>query len=499
MENYILSIDQGTSGTKAVIFNTRGEVVTKVTQPLKSYYPETGFVEQDPEEIYLNVIQAVKTCYQEFRQNFTEDNHKLICCGISNQRETFVVWDQDGKPLHQAVIWQCKRSNEICSQLQKRELEKVISSKTGLILDPYFSATKVAWLYQNNEDFKSAVNEKNAYFGTIDCWLLFRLTKGEKYCTDHTNASRTLFYNIYDLQWDGELLEIFGLRNLHLPEVKPSASRFGDSDFEGVFEDLLPITGMLGDSHAAFFGEECYQENMAKATLGTGSSILWNAGKNPSTCTDKIVTTIGWSTSEGVSYAYEGIIVSAGATLEWLKNQMKIFSVHSEIEPMVHELSSNEGVYIVPAFSGMGAPYWQKDWKASVHGLTFGTTKNHLVRAALEAISYQIKDVITAIENEKNTRLTELKVDGGMTSNRFLLQSLSDLLKVNVVNIGIADVSAYGAALIAGLGISYWKSVAELPVIPASNRKIFKPEKASVMNIEQSYEIWKRLLENKEY
>lgn len=497
MENYILSIDQGTSGTKAIIFSEKGEVVSKATEPLKSYYPEVGFVEQDPEEIYRNVIAAVGKCYSNFRQSYPESDHNLISCGISNQRETFVVWDQDGKPLHNAVVWQCKRSSEICTQLEEQQLGDMITSKTGLIIDPYFSATKVSWLYQNNADFKKAVDNKKAFFGTIDAWLLFRLTKGEKYCTDHTNASRTLFYNIYELTWDTDLLEVFGLKDIRLPEVKPSASHFGSSDFEGVFNSSLPITGMIGDSHAAFFGEECYEQNMAKATLGTGSSILWNAGKKPNTKNDKIVTTIGWSTSQGVSYAYEGIIVSAGATLEWLKNQLDIFSEHSEIEPMANELPSSEGVYIVPAFSGMGAPYWQKDWKASVHGLTFGTTKAHLVRAALESIAYQIKDVITTIENEKNATLKELKVDGGMTGNKFLLQFLCDSLGKSVVNIGLADVSAYGACLIAGIGASFWKNIDDLPVISSENRKTFQPEHRT--ELDENYAVWQKLLDSKSY
>ncbi|MDT0677632.1 FGGY-family carbohydrate kinase [Autumnicola musiva] len=497
LENYILSIDQGTSGTKAIIFNTHGEVVTKATEPLKSHYPETGFVEQDPEEIYRNVLAAVEKCYSEFRQQFPEDNHKILSCGISNQRETFVVWDGEGKPLHQAVVWQCKRSNEICTQLQERQLEDTISSKTGLIIDPYFSATKVVWLYQNHKNFRNAVDNKDAFFGTIDTWLLFRLTKGKKYYTDHTNASRTLFYNIYDLKWDAELLEAFELKNLQLPEVKSSASHYGASDFGGVFNTPLPITGMIGDSHAAFFGEECYKENMAKATLGTGSSILWNAGEKPISNNDKIMTTIGWSTSKEVSYAYEGIIVSAGSTLEWLKNQMNTFSADSKIEIMAQGLSSNEGVYIIPAFSGMGAPYWEKNWKASIHGLTFGTTKEHLVRAGLESIAYQIKDVINAIEKEKGVSLKELKVDGGMTGNRFLLQYLSNVLGKNVVNIGISDVSAYGAALISGLGAGLWKEIDSLPRMKPENRKVFQPK--SKKNVDKSYKVWKQLLEHKYY
>ncbi|MFI1745665.1 FGGY family carbohydrate kinase [Thalassobellus sediminis] len=474
-KSYILSIDQGTSGTKAIIFDEFGKVVIKTTEPLKSYYPESSFVEQDPQEIYQSVINAVTNCINQFKEQFPGQENSIVSCGISNQRETFVLWDNNGKPIHNAVVWQCKRSVEVCERLKENNLEREINTSTGLTIDPYFSATKVTWLYENNDVVKEAIDTGNAFFGTVDTWLLYKLTGGKSYKTDYTNASRTLFYNIYDLEWDASLLKAFKIENINLPEVTFSSDNFGDSTFEGVFNKPLPITGMIGDSQAAFFGEECFVNGMAKATLGTGSSILWNAENIDKQANNGMLTTIGWSIEGQVNYAIEGVIVSCGSTLEWLKNQLDIFTSHNDIESMATSLKTNEGVYLIPAFSGMGAPYWQKDWKASIHGLTFGTTKEHLVRAALESIAFQLKDVIHSIEQETNTALKELKVNGGITANGFLMQFIADLLKTPIVNMGITDVSGWGAALVSGLGIKLWEQIKDFPKLPSEMIKKYSP------------------------
>jgi len=495
-KSYILSIDQGTSGTKAIIFDEFGKVVIKTSEPLKSYYPESSFVEQDPDEIYVSVINAVKNCVLKFNDTFSGNQHKIISCGIANQRETFVLWDKNGHPLHNALVWQCKRSISICERLKEKNLEAIINSSTGLTIDPYFSATKAMWLYEKNEKVKKAIDNGEAYFGTVDTWLLFKLTNGKSYKTDYTNASRTLFYNIYNLEWDKNLLKIFNLENLNLPKVTFSSDCFGDSSFEGVFSNPLPIMGMIGDSQAAFFGEACFSNGMAKATLGTGSSILWNADKLKKTTKNGMLTTIGWSIDGQVNYALEGVIVSCGSTLEWLKNQLDIFTSHNQIETMATSLSSNDGVYLIPAFSGMGAPYWQKDWKASIHGLTFGTTKEHLVRAALESIGFQIKDVIKSIEEETNSPLKELKVNGGITANEFLMQFLSNLLRTPITNMGITDVSAWGAALMSGLGVKLWDSLEDFPKPSAKVIKYYKPNKNNKTE-QDSYFTWQKILQNK--
>ncbi|MFK7812536.1 MAG: FGGY family carbohydrate kinase [Maribacter sp.] len=495
-KSYILSIDQGTSGTKAILFNEQGNIVTKATAPLKTEYLASGFVEQDPFDIYNSVLQAVKKCVSTFEEAYPGEIQNIISCGISNQRETFVLWDDNGQPLYNAVVWQCKRSNDICETLKKDSFEATINTRTGLTIDPYFSATKATWLYKNEPSVKEAIDSGRAYFGTVDTWLLYNLTDGKSYKTEHTNASRTLFYNIYDLKWDEDLLKIFILQNLKLPEVTFSSANFGSSNFDGVFDSPIPITGMIGDSQAAFFGEECFTIGTAKATLGTGSSVLWNAEKQNAPSTNGMMTTIGWSIENQVNYALEGVIVSCGSTLEWLKNQLSIFTSHDQIESMAVSLESNEGVYLIPAFSGMGAPYWQKDWKASIHGLTFSSSKEHLVRAALESIAFQLKDVNVSIEQETKTSLKELRVNGGITANNFLMQFIADLLKTPITNMGITDVSAKGAALISGLGIGLWKNLDDFPETSSDIIKKYTPNTNNEY-ANNSYENYKEILENK--
>lgn len=495
-KSYILSIDQGTSGTKAIIFDEHGTVIIKTTEPLKSYYPTPSFVEQDPFEIYQSVINAVKNCISKFNEQFPGEEQNIVSCGISNQRETFVLWDKNGNPLHNAVVWQCKRSVEVCERLKENNLESAINSSTGLTIDPYFSATKVMWLNENDDAVKKAIKNGEAYFGTVDTWLLYKLTNHKSFKTEYTNASRTLFFNIYNLEWDTSLLKAFNIENLNLPEVTFSSDYFGDSTFEGTFKKALPITGIIGDSQAAFFGEECFTNGMAKATLGTGSSILWHAENLSKQADNGMLTTIGWSIEGQVNYALEGVIVSCGSTIEWLKNQLDIFTSYQDIEPMATSLKTNDGVYLIPAFSGMGAPYWQKDWKASIHGLTFGTTKEHLVRAALESIAFQIKDVIHSIEKETKTSLKELKVNGGITANEFLMQFIADLLKTPITNMGITDVSAWGAALMSGLGVKLWRNLDTLPKLPSDMIKRYNPNKDNDI-VNKAYLGWQTIITNK--
>ncbi|PCJ91552.1 MAG: carbohydrate kinase [Flavobacteriaceae bacterium] len=491
-ESYILSVDQGTSGTKAIIFDKDGQLITKASVPLKSYYPKPKFVEQNPEEIFQNVLDAVAQCLKEFEQQQPGKKDKIISCGISNQRETFVLWDENGKPLYNAVVWQCKRSISICNNLLEEGMEKEVSTRTGLKIDPYFSATKLIWLYNNDEVVRQAINDGQCYFGTIDTWLLYKLTGGAVHATDLTNASRTLLFNISDLQWDSVLLRRFGLEKLRMPQLKHSSAHFGESNFNGLFANEVPITGVIGDSHAAAFGEGCFSSGTAKATMGTGSSILWNTGDKIVRSDKGMVTTICWSIEGRVDYALEGVIVSCGLTIEWLKNQLGFFKNSEETDVMAYTLDSNEGVYLIPAFSGLGAPHWQMDWKASIHGITFKSDKNHFVRAALESIPYQIKDVVLAMEQESNIHLKELKVDGGITDNTFLMQFMADLLDTNVVNIGIADVSALGAALIAGLGAGLWKNIEDLPKFK-ENLRVNKPASNTDL-VKESYDGWQKVL-----
>lgn len=487
-KSYILAIDQGTSSTKTLIFDKTGQAIAKWSEALHTNYLDNGFVEQDPEGIYNNVLASVKNCLQEFSdKGFSKKN--IAAIGVSNQRETFVVWEKGGKPLHAAIVWQCKRSVKICEQLKQKGLTTAVQQKTGLIVDPYFSATKLIWLFENNRSVNEAIKSGNAFFGTIDTWLLYRFTKGKEYATDHTNASRTLLFNIHSLQWDEELIKEFGLSGIQLPRVNASSSLFGATTLDGLFENPLPITALVGDSQAAAFGENCVEAGTAKATLGTGCSILMNTGSRPVQSTNGIVTTICWSAGHRVDYALEGVIVSCGASIEWLKNEMNLLNDSKESELMANAVNDNGGVYLVPAFSGLGSPYWQMDRRASLSGMSFSTTKNHIVRAALESISYQIKDVITVMEKEADLSLSELMANGGMATNRFVMELTADLLEKKVSVTAMPDISALGAAYLAGLQAKFYDSIESLKKLNP-HRKYFLPGKSNVAK--QNYRNWLR-------
>lgn len=492
-KKYILAIDQGTSSTKSLIFDEAGQAIAKGSETLHTVYLDNGFVEQDPEEIYQNVLASVKQCMDEFKikgGNVTA----IQACGISNQRETFVIWDKEGKPLYNAIVWQCKRSIDVCERLKKENLQQTIQIKTGLLIDPYFSGTKLIWLYENDEKIRTGIDNGEAYFGTVDTWLLYKLSGGKNYATDYTNASRTLFFNLSTLTWDAALLNTFGLAKLNLPACKPSSYFFGETDFNGILNNPISISSMIGDSHAAAFGEGCYTPGTAKATMGTGCSILMNIGDELKYSENGMVTTICWSTEDKVQYALEGVIVTCGATIEWLKNELGLFTDSKQTEAMATSVEDNNGVYLVPAFSGLGAPHWDMNRKAAVTGLTFGCNKNHIVRAALESIPYQIKDVIEAMETGTKIQLQQLMIDGGISSNQFIVQFLADLLEKPVVNIGIADVSALGAAYLAGLKSGVYESLDHLTQLN-SDKIIFKPSINDA--IKACYNGWKQAVINK--
>jgi glycerol kinase len=457
----ILAIDQGTSATKTVIFDRQGEVVCKASAPLASAYPRPGFVEQDPEAIYRSVIDSVRLCLDALR-GIGRSARDLTACGISNQRETFLLWDEAGRPITPAVVWQCKRSVAVCERLRAQGLGAEIQRRTGLIIDPYFSATKLLWLVDNDPAVRHAVRSGRARFGTVDSWLLYRLTRGACHATDYTNASRTLLFDIEALGWDPWLLREWGLEALRLPTPRPSSFPYGESDFYGLLARPLPISAVIGDSHAAAFGEGCFSPGTAKATLGTGSSLLMNVGSRRMRTRGRTVSTICWSTADRVDYALEGIVVSAGSTLAWLRDALGLFADARETEAMARAVPDSGGVHLVPGFSGMGAPWWRMDARGAVTGLTFGTTRNHIVRAALESVPYQVADVITAMEADSGVRLAELATDGGITANGFVMQLLADLVGAPVVTMGLEEVSALGAALLAGLGAGIYRDVEEL-------------------------------------
>jgi len=469
-EKLILAIDQGTSSTKAIVFDAAAKALARGVEPLHTYYLDNGLVEQEPEDIYQNVLAAVRLCLADLQdKGYQRANIKAI--GISNQRETFMLWDKSGKPLHRAIVWQCKRSVNICNELQAAGWSDKINSKTGLVIDPYFSGTKLLWLYRNNDHVRNAIDNGDALFGTVDTWLLFRLTKGQQYATDFTNASRTLLFNLHTLQWDEELLKLFASPKLNMPALQYSAADFGQTDMEGLLPEGADILSMIGDSHAAAFGEACFDAGTAKATLGTGSSILMNIGDRPVESANGMVTTICWSMQGRIDYALEGVIVSCGATIEWLRNALNLFTHSAETQQMAEAVAGNGGVYLVPAFSGLGSPHWQMDRKASITGIHFGTTKNHIVRAALESIGYQINDVIAAMEKDAGLPLQLLRTNGGITANSFVVQWISDLLQKPVAASAMNDVSALGAVYLAGLQAGIFASLDALRLLNTEGKE----------------------------
>lgn len=456
-EPLFLAIDEGTSGTKVVIFGIDGRIHAKATGNLSSIYPQPLFVEQDGEAILQDVLSTCTIAIKNLASNGTSSG-AIVAVGISNQRETFLLWDESGVPLGNAIVWQCKRSVDVCEELKRSGLERELRTSTGLIADPYFSGSKVIWLHRNDPVVRSVIDSGKAHFGTIDTWLLYRLSNGA-YKTDYTNASRTLFFNLQELCWHRGLLERFGLGKLVLPEACPSSHHFGETDLDGLLPRQVPITSMIGDSHAAAVGQGLFTPGSAKATLGTGSSILMNVGSVPTESRSGMVSTICFSAGTRVDYALEGIIVSCGSPLKWLHDALGLYSGYQEAEAMARSVPDSFGVALIPAFAGMGAPYWRMDSKGTLTGLTFGTRKEHIIRAAFEAVAFQIVDIIAAMEGDGKVGLQELVVDGGMTENAFAMQLIADVLGRPVANLGISEASALGAARLAAL---QWGAVASL-------------------------------------
>ena len=466
MAHYILAIDQGTSSTKCIVFTEAGTVVARASAPLHTTYTADGRAEQDPDAIYRSVIESVSACINNLESEAGVPRDQVCCVGIANQRETFVLWDSNGVPLHDAVVWQCKRSVDICSELKAGGAEEEVRARSGFIVDPYFSGTKVTWLLRNVPAVRDAHDRGDAHFGTIDSWLLSRLTRGAVHATDHTNASRTLLFNIHTLAWDDELGKILEAPSLRLPTVHPSSHHYGDSDFEGTFPKSIPITAMIGDSHAAFFGERCYDSGSAKATLGTGSSILINAGASVPALAPSAMSTIGFSLPDRLDYALEGIIVSAGSILTWLGRDLGLFSDAAELDEVANVVSDAGGVCVVPGHAGLGAPFWKMDAKGSITGLTFGTSRQHIIRAALESIPYQICAILDAIAEESGVYCQSIKADGGISQNRFVIRWLADTLGLPVHTFATAEVTALGAALLAGLGAGVYDGLDSIRALP---------------------------------
>ena len=455
--NYIIAIDQSTSSTKALLFDEQCRMVARTNVDHKQYYPQTGWVEHDAEEIYNNMVEAIRMLFSEHSES---SEYSLA---ITNQRETAVVWNKEtGKPISRAVVWQDTRGAELCRELRSLGLAKRVFDKSGLLIDPNFSATGVKWLLDNIEGAREAANRGELLMGTIDTWLIWKLTGGRVHATDYTNASRTMLFNIHTMQWDDDLLKLFDIPRTMMPEVMPCDAVYGETTCEGVFPHPIRIAGVLGDSHGALVGQMCFQKGSGKVTYGTGSSVMVNIGEEPKVAPQGLVTSVGFSAFGKIYYGYEGNIYSTGATLKWIADQLQLVDHPSEMEALATSVADNGGVYIVPAFSGLGAPWWQSDIKGAVLGLTFATTKAHFLRAALESIAYQIKDLVDVMARTTGGRLSEICADGGPTKNRFLMQFQADMLETPVVCTEVDDASALGAVIMNGFARGLWKSFDEV-------------------------------------
>lgn len=458
MEKYILAIDQGTTSSRAILFNKRGEMVASAQKEFPQYFPKPGWVEQDANEIWLSVLNV----YMEVLVRGKIKAQEIAAIGITNQRETAIVWDKNtGEPIYHAIVWQSRQTAEICKQLAKDGREDIIREKTGLLIDPYFSATKIKWILDNVDGAREKADKGELLFGTVDSWLVYKMTGGKVHATDYSNASRTLLYNIYDLQWDEELLTLFGIPASMMPKVCPSSGLFGKT--EGKFFDIaIPIMGIAGDQQAALFGQMCYEPGMAKNTYGTGCFMLMNTGTKPAKSEHGMLTTIAWGIDGKVEYALEGSVFVAGSAIQWLRDGLKMIDSAPQSEELAKTVLDSDGVYVVPAFVGLGAPYWKPDAKGAVFGLTRGTTKAHFVRATLDSLAYQSTDIIRAMMLDSGIELQKLKVDGGAVKNNLLMQFQSDILGVPVERPVVSETTALGAAYLAGLAAGFWKNREEL-------------------------------------
>ena len=459
METYILSLDQGTTSSRAILFNQKGQVVHVAQKEFTQYFPNPGWVEHDANEIWGSILAVIATVLSESGVKAEQ----IAGIGITNQRETTVLWDKEsGQPIYHAIVWQSRQTKEICEDLIIKGYQDVFKQKTGLLIDAYFSATKVKWILDHVEGAREKAEHGELLFGTIDTWIIWKLSGGQAHVTDYSNASRTLMFNIYDLKWDEELLKILTIPQSMLPEVKSSSEIYANTARDHFFGKEVPIAGVAGDQQAALFGQACFEKGMAKNTYGTGCFMLMNTGEKPVQSQHGLLTTIAWGINGKVEYALEGSIFVAGAAIQWLRDGMRMLKHSSDSETYALKVDSAEGVYVVPAFVGLGTPYWDSDVRGAVFGLTRGTSKEHFIRATLESLAYQTKDVLAAMEEDSGIKLKTLRVDGGVVKNNFLMEFQSNLLNVTVERSQINETTALGAAYLAGLAVGYWNSQVEI-------------------------------------
>ena len=486
-DHYILSLDQGTTSTRAILFNKQGEIHFTSQQEFTQYFPEPGWVEHDANEIWSSVLSVIAGVLS--KRNIQPDQIEAI--GITNQRETTVVWDKNtGEPIYNAIVWQSRQSEGICQELREAGLEDEVRSRTGLLVDPYFSGTKVKWILDNVEGAREQAEAGELLFGTIDTWIIWKLSGGQAHVTDYTNASRTLMYNIHELEWDDFLLEKLTVPKSMLPEVKPSSHVYAETSTDHFFGRAVPIAGIAGDQQAALFGQACIEEGMVKNTYGTGCFMLMNTGEKAVQSDNGLLTTIAWGLDGKVEYALEGSIFVAGSAIQWLRDGLRMFRYSPESEEYARRVESTDGVYVVPAFVGLGAPYWDSEARGAIFGVTRGTTKEHFIRATLESLAYQTKDVLDAMEKDSGISLKRLRVDGGAVGNNLLMQFQSDLLQVPVDRPIVKETTALGAAYLAGLAVGFWKDKHEIAAHWKVDEK-FEPEMEEARR-DELYEGWQK-------
>ena len=489
-KKYIMALDRGTTSSRCIIFDKDGNIIKVAQKEFEQIYPKPGWVEHDAMEIWGSQSGVMREAVDTAGINPEE----IAAIGITNQRETTAVWDKKtGKPIYNAIVWQCRRTSEICDELKEKGLTECIREKTGLIIDAYFSATKVKWILDNVEGARERAEKGELLFGTIDTWLIWKLTGGRVHVTDYSNASRTMMYNINTLEWDEDILKELDIPEIMLPEVKESSCVYGYTD-SGLFADIkIPIAGCAGDQQSALFGQNCFEEGTAKNTYGTGCFLLMNTGEKPVKSENGLLTTISWGVDGKVEYALEGSIFMGGASIQWLRDELRMIKSAADSEKYAMRVENTNGVYVVPAFTGLGAPYWDMYARGTIVGLTRGAKKEHLIRATLESIAYQTKDVLEAMQNDSGIELKSLKVDGGASNNNFLMQFQSDILNVKIDRPKIVETTALGAAYLAGLAVGFFKSKEDIKKRWVCDRE-FEPKMSEEVR-EKSYKDWKRAVE----
>ena len=471
MAKYVMALDAGTTSNRCILFNEKGEICSMAQKEFTQYFPKPGWVEHDPGEIWSTQLAVARQAMNEIHASAAD----IAAIGITNQRETAIVWDKNtGKPVYNAIVWQCRRTSEYCDSLKEKGLTETFQKKTGLVIDAYFSGTKVKWILDHVEGARERAKRGDLLFGTVETWLIWKLTKGAVHVTDYSNASRTMLFNINTLKWDDEILKELDIPKCMLPQAKPSSEIYGETD-PSFFGGRIPIAGAAGDQQAALFGQTCFEKGEAKNTYGTGCFLLMNTGETPVFSKNGLVTTIAWGIDGTVHYALEGSVFVAGAAIQWLRDELRLIDSASDTEYLAQKVEDSNGCYVVPAFTGLGAPYWDQYARGTIVGLTRGVNKDHIIRATLESLAYQVNDVLEAMEADSGILLSALKVDGGASANNFLMQTQADMSQAPVHRPNCVETTAMGAAYLAGLAVGYWKDKEDVKKNWSIDR-IFQPQ-----------------------